>query len=133
MQPHMGIPDSACVGQMLVQHGEVIAQNQAVAVSLPDSSFGAAVAARVPFPSTIVTTLVGNPGVTVMGPYDNDDASSEVVCVHKITVVPPMFVSALLARKIVRQQRHGKFLTPCVSQTGHYCLVLPSLTYFGVL
>ena len=48
---------------------------------------------------TIATVLAGNPEVTVLGPFKNDGASSEVVRVRRITVVPPPFVSALLARK----------------------------------
>ena len=72
-------------------------------MSLPDSSFNTDAAVRVPFPSTIATDLAGNPDVAVMDPHDNDDASSEVVRVHRITAIPPPFVSTLLARKIVQQ------------------------------
>ena len=38
MKPQVGIPDSACVGQMLVQCKELI-EKQAVVVSRTDSSF----------------------------------------------------------------------------------------------
>ena len=96
MQPHVSMADSTCIDQTLVQCRELIGQNQAVVASLHDSSFNTAAAVRVPFPAT---ALAENPDVTVLGSCNNDEASSEVVHVHRITVVPPPFVSTLLARK----------------------------------
>ena len=95
----MDMLDSDCVGQMLVHHGELAGHNQVVVVSIPDSSSNTAAAVRVPFPSAIAIALSENPDVKIACPYGNDDASLEVVRVGMITVVPPPFVSALLARK----------------------------------
>ena len=67
-QTHAGMPCSAYVGQMLVQHRELIVQNQAVVVHLPDSSFNTAAVIQVPFTATISTALVGKPDIALMGP-----------------------------------------------------------------
>ena len=94
----MGRPDSTCAGQMLVQHEQLIGKNQDVVVILSCNAFNAIAVVRVPFPSTIATVLVGNPGIALMFPREEGNATSEVVRGRRITVVPPPFISALLAR-----------------------------------
>ena len=42
-------PDNDHVGKMLVQHGEIIRQNQSAVVSLPDNTFDTLTTVRVLF------------------------------------------------------------------------------------
>ena len=99
VESRMGRPDHRLTGNMLVQYGELMGNNQAAVLHLPDSAFNVAPAVRVPTAAAIETAVAGDPDITVMGPFADGDAASEVVRCRHITVVPPPFVSALLARR----------------------------------
>jgi len=99
VESQMGRPDHRLTGNMLVQYGELMGNNQPAILHLPDNAFNVAAAVRVPTAAAIETAVAGDPDITVMGPFADNDAASEVVRCRHITVVPPPFVSALLARK----------------------------------
>ena len=97
VEPKMRRPNGVYTGQMLVQCGDLIGKNKAVVANLMDNCFNAVASVRVTFPPTINTALVGVPVVALMGPHEEGDSASEVVHDHRIAVVSPPFVSALLA------------------------------------
>ena len=96
VEPQMGIPNNDFVGQILVQRGELICQNQASLVSLPGSALNSVDVVRAPFPTTIAVALVGDTDVELMGPHKEGDVASEAVRSRRITIVHLSFVSALL-------------------------------------
>ena len=66
--------------------------------NLPENAFNAVAVVRAHFPATIVTALVGDHVIVLIGPREEGDAASEVPRDCRIAVVHPPFVLALLDR-----------------------------------
>ena len=75
----------------MIAWAELIGQNQDTVASIPENESNAVATVRVPFPSTISTTLAGHPDVTLMDPHEEGDTASEVVCKCRIIMWPLPF------------------------------------------
>ena len=95
-EPQMGLPDSQWVGRNIVLLGDLI-ENQAVMIELHDSAWNMGTVTRVAEHGLVNTTLAGDLTLETMGPFDVDDAGTELVRNRKICAAPPPLVEGLLA------------------------------------
>ncbi len=100
----MGMPTTPWDGNMYIQKGD-LHHNQAVLVEWQDNYFHQVQnQIRVPTAAAIDTTLAGDANLQVLGPYNDQDADTELIRVRRTCYVPPAYVSLFLANPLTPRQ-----------------------------
>ena len=94
--PQLGLADSPWLDTNIAQLGDLIS-NQAVLVELPDALWNRGPVVRVGTFTLVEAALNGDPDLQFMGPFNDDDADTELVRTRRSCPIPPFFVRGILA------------------------------------
>ncbi len=92
----LGQAPSSWLGTIIAQLGDLIS-NQAVLVELSDNLWNRGPVVRVGSHTLVETALNGDADLQYMGPFNDDDADTELVRTRRICPIPPVFLEGILA------------------------------------
>ncbi len=102
--PRMGMPATVWDNSMYIQKGD-LHHNQSVMIQWLDNYFHQVNnQIRVPTAAAIDTTLAGDANLQIIGPYNQNDADTELIRVRRTVYVPPAYVSIFLASPLTPRQ-----------------------------